>query len=140
MSSASANANASTVGGDAPQEGGGGEGGADGEWGGRDPKTGEGIWVDDEDEPLVLEKPKKVQKFCGKVISDKMDKTIKVAVPYWYFVKGLGRKTIRYSKIMAHDEENSCGIGDTVVLVDCPKKSKRKKHTLHRIVRKLPTL
>lgn len=50
MSSASANANASTVGGDAPQEGGGGEGGADGEWGGRDPKTGEGIWVDDEDE------------------------------------------------------------------------------------------
>lgn len=31
-------------------------------------------------------------------------------------------------------------MGDTVVLVDCQKKSKRKKHTLHRIVRKLPTL
>lgn len=29
-------------------------------------------------QPLVLEKPKKVQKFCGKVVSDNMDKTIKV--------------------------------------------------------------
>lgn len=29
-------------------------------------------------QPLVLEKPKKVQKFCGKVVSHNMDKTIKV--------------------------------------------------------------
>lgn len=29
-------------------------------------------------QPLVLEKPKKIQKFCGKVISDNMDKTVKV--------------------------------------------------------------
>ena len=51
MSSASTNANMSTTGGDdSAQEGDGGEGGASGEWDGRDPKTGEGIWVDDEDE------------------------------------------------------------------------------------------
>lgn len=52
MSSASANANVSTSGGgdDSAQEGGDGEGGAGDEWEGRDPKTGEGIWVDDEDE------------------------------------------------------------------------------------------
>lgn len=51
MSSTSANANVSTTGGDdSAQEREGGEGGAGGEWDGRDPKTGEGIWVDDEDE------------------------------------------------------------------------------------------
>lgn len=51
MSSTSANVNVSTTGGDdSAQEGEGGEEGAGGEWDGRDPKTGEGIWVDDEDE------------------------------------------------------------------------------------------
>lgn len=58
MSSASAtsanNVNVSTAGGDAAQEEGGGEGGAGGEWDGRDPKTGEGIWVDDEDEVRAI--------------------------------------------------------------------------------------
>eukprot|EP00903_Cladosiphon_okamuranus_P013573 g12643.t1 len=106
----------------------------------RDPLTGEGMWMDEEDEPLVLEKPKKIQKFCGKVISDNMDKTIKVAVPYWYYVRKLGRRIIRYSKIMAHDEGNTANIGDTVILVDCQQKSKRKKHKLLTIVRKLPRL
>ncbi|CAM9502849.1 unnamed protein product [Ascophyllum nodosum] len=106
----------------------------------RDPNTGEGMWIDDEDEPLVLEKPKKIQKFCGKVLSDKMDKSITVAVPYWYYVKVLGKKIIRHSKIMAHDEENSCRIGDKVIIVDCKRRSKRKAHTLLQIVHKLPRL
>lgn len=35
---------------------------------------------------------------------------MQVAVPYWYYVKGLGRKIVRYSKIMAHDEENSANV------------------------------
>ncbi|CAM9241758.1 unnamed protein product [Ectocarpus fasciculatus] len=148
MSSASAHI-ATPGGGDSAMqvEGeGGGEGqGEMGEMGSsgrdaRDPVTGEGIWMDEEDEPLDLEKPKKVQKFCGKVISDNMDKTIKVAVPYWYHVRRLGKRIIRYSKMMAHDEENSANVGDTVILVDCQQKSKRKKHTLLRIVRKLPRL
>lgn len=51
----SANVNTSTTGGDnSAQEGGSGEGDAGGEWEGRDPKTGEGIWVDDEDEVRLL--------------------------------------------------------------------------------------
>lgn len=35
---------------------------------------------------------------------------MQVAVPYWYYVKGLGRRIVRYSKIMAHDEENSANV------------------------------
>ncbi|CBJ32670.1 ribosomal protein S17 [Ectocarpus siliculosus] len=144
MSSASAHV-AAPGGGDLAMQGEGGGEGQQGEMGSsgryaRDPVTGEGIWVDEEDEPLDLEKPKKVQKFCGKVISDNMDKTIKVAVPYWYYVRRLGKRIIRYSKMMAHDEENSANVGDTVILVDCQQKSKRKKHTLLKIVRKLPRL
>eukprot|EP00752_Nemacystus_decipiens_P009096 g8121.t1 len=141
MSSASAKA-ATSASGESSATGGGG--GGDGQMGSgrdaRDPLTGEGIWMDEEDEPLVLEKPKKIQKFCGKVISDNMDKTIKVAVPYWYYVRKLGRRIIRHSKIMAHDEGNTANIGDTVILVDCKQKSKRKKHKLLTIVRKLPRL
>lgn len=38
---------------------------------------------------------------------------MQVAVPYWYHVKGLGRKVIRHSNIMAHDEENSCRVRQT---------------------------
>ncbi|CAM9562771.1 unnamed protein product, partial [Ectocarpus sp. 13 AM-2016] len=83
MSSASAHV-AAPGGDDLAMQGEGGGEGQQGEMGSsgrdaRDPVTGEGIWVDEEDEPLDLEKPKKVQKFCGKVISDNMDKTIKVA-------------------------------------------------------------
>ena len=37
-------------------------------------------------QPLVLEKPKKIQKFCGKVISDNMDKTIKVPTRFFAVV------------------------------------------------------
>ncbi|CAN0087523.1 unnamed protein product [Ectocarpus sp. 4 AP-2014] len=144
MSSASAHV-AAPAGDDLAMQGEGGGEGQQGEMGSsgrdaRDPVTGEGIWVDEEDEPLDLEKPKKVQKFCGKVISDNMDKTVKVAVPYWYYVRRLGKRIIRYSKMMAHDEENSANVGDTVILVDCQQKSKRKKHTLLKIVRKLPRL
>ncbi|CAM9930173.1 unnamed protein product [Hapterophycus canaliculatus] len=91
-------------------------------------------------QPLVLEKPKKIQKFCGKVVSKSGDRSIKVAVPYWFYVKRLGRKIIRHSKIMAHDEGNSANVGDTVILVDCKQKSKRKKHELLTIIKKLPRL
>jgi len=38
---------------------------------------------------------------------------MQVAVPYWYYVKGLGRRIVRYSKIMAHDEENSANVSET---------------------------
>lgn len=39
-----------------------------------------------------------------------MTMTMQVAVPYWYYVKKLGRRIVRYSKIMAHDENNTANV------------------------------
>lgn len=40
------------------------------------------------------------------------DAMMQVAVPYWYYVRRLGKRIIRYSKMMAHDEENSANVSN----------------------------
>ena len=50
----------------------------------------------------------------GKVISDKMDKTIVVAVQDNVKHPVIGKIVKRTYKLKAHDEENTCKIGDTV--------------------------
>jgi small subunit ribosomal protein S17 len=66
----------------------------------------------------------------GRVTSDKMDKTITVLVDR-RVMHPLYKKFIRKSKkYAAHDETNSCKIGDTVRIVECPPISKRKTWTL----------
>lgn len=70
----------------------------------------------------------------GVVTSDKMDKTITVAVErrekhpiYGKFVK----KTTKFS---AHDEKNDCGIGDTVKIMETRPLSKNKRWRLVEII------
>ena len=54
----------------------------------------------------------------GTVLSDKMDKTIVVAVEDSY-QHPLYKKTMKRTyKLKAHDENNECGIGDTVEVID----------------------
>ena len=72
----------------------------------------------------------------GEVVSDKMDKTIVVAVRTKK-KHGLYSKTVNYtSKIKAHDENNECGIGDTVKIMETRPLSKDKKWRLVEIVEK----
>ena len=72
----------------------------------------------------------------GKVISDKMDKTIVVAV-IEKFKHPLYKKTVIKTKTFkAHDEENTCGIGDTVLIEETRKLSKDKNWRLVEIVEK----
>ncbi len=62
----------------------------------------------------------------GRVTSDKMDKTITVLVNR-RIMHPLYKKFIRRSKkYAAHDEANTCQIGDTVRIIECPPISKRK--------------
>src|ERR1700722_8206852 len=62
----------------------------------------------------------------GRVTSDKMDKTITVLVNR-RIMHPLYKKFIRRSKkYAAHDEANTCKIGDTVRIMECPPISKRK--------------
>ncbi|MBM3162918.1 MAG: 30S ribosomal protein S17 [Chlorobi bacterium] len=72
----------------------------------------------------------------GRVVSDKMDKAIVVAVerrvqhPVY---KKYFKKTTR---LMAHDENNEAGIGDLVKIVECRPLSKRKSCRLVEIIEK----
>lgn len=51
---------------------------------------------------------------CAQVISDKANKTILVAVDRWMVVPKYKKRIKRTSKLMAHDEENDCRMGDIV--------------------------
>ena len=54
----------------------------------------------------------------GKVVSDKMDKTIVVAIADHVKHPTYGKIIKRTVKIHAHDENNTCGIGDTVKVME----------------------
>ncbi|MDZ4383115.1 MAG: 30S ribosomal protein S17 [Nitrospirota bacterium] len=78
--------------------------------------------------------PKKV--YTGKVISDKMDKTVVVAVER-LTRHPLYKKTIKkIAKFKAHDEENKCKAGDKVSIVESRPLSKDKRWRVLEIVEK----
>jgi small subunit ribosomal protein S17 len=62
----------------------------------------------------------------GKVVSDKMDKTVVVAVDYVRRHRLYHKRITRTSKFMAHDEQNACKIGDTVRIEETRPMSKNK--------------
>jgi len=71
----------------------------------------------------------------GVVVSDKMQKSIVVAVE-WQVRDGLyGKTQRRTSKFMVHDEENAAKIGDTVAITETRPMSRRKRWALARVVR-----
>lgn len=72
----------------------------------------------------------------GKVVSDKMDKTITVKIERRVKHPVYGKIISRSTKIKAHDETNQCGIGDTVTIKETRPLSKSKSWTLVEIVEK----
>ncbi len=72
----------------------------------------------------------------GKVVSDKMDKTIVVAVEYRVRHPLYGKIVKKTYKLKAHDEENQCGIGDTVRVMETRPLSKEKRWRLVEIMEK----
>ena len=69
----------------------------------------------------------------GTVVSNRMDKTITVLVERRVQHPVYGKIIRRSSKIHAHDEENACGIGDTVTVSECRPLSKTKTWMLQSI-------
>ena len=72
----------------------------------------------------------------GKVVSDKMDKTIVVAIADHVKHPTYGKIIKRTVKIHAHDENNVCGIGDTVKVMETRPLSKSKRWRLVEIIEK----
>ena len=56
--------------------------------------------------------------FEGLVVSDKMDKTVVVAVEDRVKHAKYGKVLRRTSKLKAHDEQNDCGVGDRVLIME----------------------
>ena len=72
----------------------------------------------------------------GKVVSDKMDKTIVVAVVDNVKHPLYGKIVKRTYKLKAHDENNECGIGDRVKVMETRPLSKDKRWRLVEIILK----
>jgi small subunit ribosomal protein S17 len=62
----------------------------------------------------------------GRVVSNKMDKSVSVLIERQIKHALYGKYIKRSTKVLAHDEENSCGEGDKVMIAECRPLSKSK--------------
>jgi small subunit ribosomal protein S17 len=76
----------------------------------------------------------------GKVVSDKMDKTITVRIERRVKHPVYGKIISRSTKIKAHDESNQCRIGDVVTIKETRPQSKTKSWILVEVVEKAAEL
>ena len=74
--------------------------------------------------------------FSGTVVSDKMDKTVVVAVERQERHALYGKSMRKTSTFMAHDEENTAKVGDTVDIAESRPLSRRKRWVVTRVVLK----
>lgn len=72
----------------------------------------------------------------GRVVSNKMEKSITVAVERKVKHPLYGKFMKKTSKLMAHDETNECGIGDTVKVMETRPLSKNKRWRLIEVIEK----
>lgn len=72
----------------------------------------------------------------GVVVSDKMDKTVVVATEEIVRHSLYGKGVKRTKKIKAHDENNECGIGDRIMIMETRPLSKDKRWRMVQIVEK----
>jgi small subunit ribosomal protein S17 len=79
---------------------------------------------------------KRTRQIQGRVVSDKMEKTITVLVERRVKHPVYGKYITRSSKVHAHDENNTAGIGDTVLVAESRPLSKTKTWALVEVVEK----
>ncbi len=84
----------------------------------------------------MSENQEKLRTLTGRVVSDKMDKTITVQVERLVKHPLYGKYIKRSSKLLAHDEGNQCQKGDLVAITSCRPLSKRKAWTLVEVLEK----
>ena len=86
----------------------------------------------DESKVERLQTPRTMK--TGKVVSDKMEKTVVVAVNYVRRHPLYHKRITRTSKFFAHDENNQAKPGDIVRIEECRPLSKRKRWVVREIV------
>ncbi len=83
-----------------------------------------------------MEQEKTARTMSGRVVSDKMDKTITVLIERRVPHPVYGKYVRRSTKIHAHDQNNECKEGDTVVIEPCRPLAKTKSWRLVKILEK----
>jgi len=83
---------------------------------------------------LVVEKKRKTK--LGRVVSNKMDKTVVVAVESYRPHPVYKRQVRRIKRFKAHDEQNACAIGDVVRIEETRPLSKEKRWRVVEILSK----
>ncbi len=78
----------------------------------------------------------KIRTQQGRVVSDKMDKSIVVAIERFVKHPIYGKFVRQTTKLHVHDENNECAEGDKVEIRECRPLSKKKSWTLVRVVEK----
>jgi len=87
----------------------------------------------------VKETPERGRRtISGRVISDKMDKTISVSVERLIKHPVYGKYIRRTTKVLAHDESNDCKTGDRVTLSECRPMSKNKAWQVVNVTERAP--
>ena len=76
------------------------------------------------------------RQIVGTVVSNKMDKTVVVSVERLVKHKFYHKYIRRRSKFAAHDQGNTCQIGDRVMLTECRPLSRSKRWRVTKIVKK----
>lgn len=79
---------------------------------------------------------KKIKTKIGKVVSDSMEKSIVVKVEYLVSHPLYKKRIKKSTKFMAHDEKNTCSIGDKVKIAETRPLSKRKRWRVTEILEK----
>jgi small subunit ribosomal protein S17 len=85
---------------------------------------------------MMTETTKVVRSLSGRVVSDKMDKTITVLVERKVKHPLIGKVIVKSNKFHAHDEKNECKEGDLVTITETRPMSKTKTWALSKIVTK----
>ena len=84
------------------------------------------------------EKQKVHRTITGRVVSNKMDKTVSVAVERLIKHPVYGKYIRRTTKVLAHDANNECKQGDRVTIAECKPISKNKSWAVVDVVERAP--
>ena len=87
---------------------------------------------------MSAEKQKVKRTIIGRVVSDKMDKTVSVAVERLIKHPVYGKYIRRTTKVLAHDANNECKAGDRVAISECRPVSKSKSWAVVDVVERSP--
>jgi small subunit ribosomal protein S17 len=82
----------------------------------------------------MSEKAKNQRALTGRVVSDKMEKTVTVLVERQVMHPVIGKVVRRTKKYHAHDEGNEAKTGDTVLIVECRPLSKTKSWKVAKLI------